>query len=97
MSKKGQTDSDVNRIISKLKKKNAIIEDEIEKVLIKRKEEISIPVSAFNEKLGMLEASSLYLRDKLNLSFNDIAKILKRDYKTIWNSYDKAKKKLKNV
>jgi hypothetical protein len=60
------------------------------------KEEIVLPISIFNDKLGMLEAASLYLRDTLKLSFKDIARLLKRDYKTIWTSYTKAKEKMRN-
>ena len=96
MDKNRNLDSDVDRVLSSIKKKNLFIENEIKKLLIRGKEEVTLPISIFNEKLGMLEAASLYLKDKLGLSFNDIAKLLKRDYKTIWTSYNKAKKKLKN-
>ena len=63
--------------------------------LFKEEKDIVLPISIFNEKLGMLEAASLYLKDELKLSFNEISRLLKRDYKTIWTSYSKAKKKMK--
>ncbi len=59
-----------------------------------KEKEIVLPVSIFNEKLGMLESAVLYMKDDMNLSFNEIAKYLKRDYKTIWTSYSKARKKM---
>jgi len=96
MDKNRKLDRDIDRILDSVRKKHLFVEEEIKKLLKKDKEEIVLPVSIFNEKLGMLEAASLYLKDELNLSFNDIAKLLKRDYKTIWTSYNKAKKKLKN-
>jgi len=95
MGKKGIFNSDLSRVLALIKKKNAQVEDEIQK-LQPKKEQIKLPISIFNKKLGMLEAASLYLKDTLNLSFNEIAELLQRDYKTIWTSYNKAKKKLKN-
>ena len=97
MEKKDILDRDIGKALSSIKKRHLLIENEISSLLVKKKEEITIPISIFNEKLGMLEASSLYLKDELNLSFNDISRLLKRNYKTIWTSYNKAKKKLKNV
>ena len=88
MDKNRKLDRDIDRILDSVRKKHLFVEEEIKKLLKKDKEEIVLPVSIFNEKLGMLEAASLYLKDELNLSFND--------YKTIWTSYNKAKKKLKN-
>jgi DNA-directed RNA polymerase specialized sigma24 family protein len=96
MGKNLTPDSDINRLLASVKRKHALVEKEIERVLEKEKKEISLPISIFNDKLGMLEAASLYLKDELKLSFKDIAKFLRRDYKTIWTSYNKAKKKLKN-
>ena len=96
MDKKGNLNSSASNILNSIRRNNALIEKELKKLLVRKEEEISIPISIFNEKLGMLEASSLYLKDELDLSFNDIARLLKRDYKTIWTSYKKAKKKVKD-
>lgn len=95
MQKNRNLDSDIDRFLSSIKKKYILTEDEVKELIAKKQGEITLPLSIFNKKLGMLQATSLYLKDKLNLSFNDIAKLLKRDYKTIWTSYNKAKKKLK--
>ncbi|MGV8151969.1 MAG: hypothetical protein ACP5OG_02720, partial [Candidatus Nanoarchaeia archaeon] len=44
-------------------------------------------------KIGALEAVSKYLKENLNLSYKEIGELLKRDQKTIWTSYNKAKEK----
>ena len=85
----------VDKMLSKATKKYILTEEEIEELIERRDGEIVLPISIFSSKLGMLEAASLYLKDKLGLSFSDAARLLKRDYKTIWSSYNKAKKKLK--
>ena len=74
--------SNVDKVLSNVKEKYILTEEEIQDLFEKRE--------------GMLEAASLYLKDEMNLSFNDIAQLLKRNYKTIWTSYKKAKNKLKN-
>jgi len=91
MGKKKGSSSDIDSVLANIKKKHALIEKEIE--ALSKEKEIVLPISIFNEKLGMLEAASLYLKDERNLSFKEIAKLLKRNYKTIWTSYNKAKKK----
>jgi len=90
--KRGQK-SDIDRVLANVKRKHALIENELRRLLKKEKEGVVLPVSIFNERLGMLEAASLYLKDELKLSFNEIARLLKRNYKTIWTSYNMAKKK----
>ncbi len=100
MSKKGVNEQiRIDVLLSNIKKRFNLSSEEIIglfKEEKEEKEEIKIPISIFHEKLGMLESISLYLRDELRLSFRQIAELLKRDYKTIWTSYSKAKKKLKN-
>jgi hypothetical protein len=55
-----------------------------------------LPVSIFTDKnLGPLESIALYLRDKAHLSFNEIAKMLDRDNRTIWACYHKGKGKIR--
>lgn len=56
----------------------------------------SIPIEVLQDRnLGLLQSVTVYLKDKRNLTFHDIAKLLKRDDRTIWSTYNKAKKKLK--
>jgi hypothetical protein len=85
----------ITSFVFNVKKKFNLSDEELLD-LFQERNEINLPISIFNDKLGMLESTSLYMKDKLNLSFNEIAKLLQRDYKTIWTSYNKAKQKLKN-
>ena len=59
MDKNRKLDRDIDRILDSVRKKHLFVEEEIKKLLKKDKEEIVLPVSIFNEKLGMLEAASL--------------------------------------
>jgi len=55
----------------------------------------SIPIEVLqNRKLGMLQSITVYLKDEKKLEFSEIAKLLKRDNRTIWSTYHKAQKKL---
>ena len=55
-----------------------------------------IPISIFQNKLGALENTVLYLKDVLELSYHNIAVLLERDDRTIWSTYRKAKLKIKD-
>ena len=57
------------------------------------KEEISIPVSIFNDKLTVLESVVKFLKEEKELSLSNIGKLLKRNEKNIWHVYDQTKKK----
>ncbi|GIU70302.1 MAG: hypothetical protein KatS3mg002_1538 [Candidatus Woesearchaeota archaeon] len=55
-----------------------------------------IPLKLFsNKKLGVLEVVVKYLKENTPLSYSEIAKILNRDQRTIWTTYNKAVKKHK--
>ena len=64
------------------------------KKFIPKKTNIHIPLSEFqnNQKLSILEILVQYLRNK-NLGFTEIAKILNRDVRTIWTSFNRGTKK----
>lgn len=57
--------------------------------------EIYVPLSVFCRKLGNFEAIIKYLKEDLNLSNKRISSFLARDTKTVWNIYERAKKKYK--
>ncbi len=62
-----------------------------------REEKYLVPCNAFLDRdLGPLEAISIYLHDELHLSFKEIAHQLKRNYRTIWLSYNNGKRKREN-
>lgn len=53
-----------------------------------------IPISIFNnDTLSALEAITKYLHEERKLKFSHIASFLNRDTRTIWSSYQAAKKK----
>lgn len=54
---------------------------------------IHLPASIFSTKLSCLETICKYLREELNLSFAEMATILKRKQITLRTTYNKAKKK----
>ena len=54
--------------------------------------DVVIPLDIFNSDLSVFESLVLWLHDQ-NHSFNDIAKMLLRNYRTIWTIYNRAKKK----
>jgi len=57
------------------------------------REEIFIPLSIFNKKLGSLEVISKYLFENRNLSLKNISRLLNRSNRNIWNAHNKSKKK----
>ncbi|MAG08571.1 hypothetical protein CMO89_03795 [Candidatus Woesearchaeota archaeon] len=59
------------------------------------KEEFTVPISVFrNNKLSCLETIVKYLKENYDLKLIKISKLLNRNSKTIWATYNKAAKKL---
>jgi len=87
----GGNELNLGVFLENIKNKFNLSDEEIAELF--KTDEIVLPISIFNDRLGMLESSALYMKDKLKLSFTEIARLLKRDYKTIWTSYNQAKKK----
>ena len=56
-----------------------------------------IPCSIFTEKLSGLETFVKYLKENKNISFKEIADLLKRSQKTIWQTYNQSKKKYPDI
>ncbi len=57
---------------------------------------IPIPSKIFRDrKLSVLEAIVEYMKDELDLTFHDIARLLNRDDRTVWTVYSRTKKKRK--
>jgi DNA-binding CsgD family transcriptional regulator len=71
-------------------------------LIIRRKRKIklhtrlSIPVTIFSHDLGILESLVKYMKENLNLNYNEIAELLNRDDRTIWTVYNKAQTKQKS-
>lgn len=63
--------------------------------LIKKFEEIPlIPASVFNEKLSSLETVVKYAKENFGLNYKEIAKLINRSNKTVWQAHVSSKKKL---
>ena len=57
---------------------------------------VDIPTNIFRDReLSVLETMIAYLREEHGLKYSEIAKILNRDDRTIWTSYNRVKKKRK--
>lgn len=53
-----------------------------------------VPIGIFNHKeLGMLESLVKFLKENKNQKYSNIGRLLDRDQRTIWNTYNKATKK----
>ena len=87
-----------------LKRDDRVVWVTYNKAIKKKKEKFTVeepnvwlPVSIFTDKnLGPLEAIVIYLKDQSKLTFNEIAKLLNRDNRTVWAVYNKKKKNRKN-
>ena len=81
----------IDSLKEKYKLGNKQILDLIKRIQIK---ELSIPVSVFKvSSLGILEVVVKYLKENLNLRYNEIASLLNRDSRTIWATYRSSNKK----
>lgn len=78
-----------------LKKEHNISEKQLETLLSKQKDVVSVPISILRiRKVGSFEAIVKYLRDNLNYGSKDIAQLTNRSRSTISVSYHNANKKL---
>jgi len=84
------------KLIRELKYKHLATDNEIVDMFSSKPSEKSydLPVSIFNNKeLSALETITKYLKENLKLRYIDIAKLLNRDQRTIWVTYNNSKKK----
>lgn len=58
-----------------------------------RLRQYAVPAGLFGTDLAVLEVLALFLKDVHNLRHTDIAELLGRDERTVWSSYQRAKKK----
>lgn len=67
-------------------------------ILTIKPSEYHIPISILSDrKLASLQSIVLYLKDHYDLSYHEIAVLLRRNDRTIWSTYHQAKKRLSNV
>lgn len=84
-------------VLKSLKEKHDLNTREvIELIAPHDKEALTIPIQILqNRQFGVLEATVVYLKDEIGLKYSEIARLLNRDDRTIWNVYNNAKKKTK--
>ncbi len=92
--------SNLSRIYSTHKKEINKLKELIQSYNLTQKDTLNllkinqeIPISIFNKRISPLETITKYMKEELNLSYNEIAKELGRDERNIWHSYNNAIKK----
>ncbi len=89
------TDSYKEILFSRLKSLSNPEKLEVISFLTKQLKENALPVSIFkNNSLSALEAIVKYLKEEHNFSYVEISRLLNRSNKTIWITYQRAKKKM---
>ena len=53
----------------------------------------TIPILIFRERKSVLESITIFLKEDLNLTYHEIALLLKRDDRTIWTVYNRRVRK----
>ncbi len=69
--------------------------DELIDAFQEAKQEISIPLSIFSHRLPPAEALCKYLKEEEHLSNQEIAQLLNRNEKSIWATYQRAGRRMK--
>ncbi len=89
------TDSYKEILFSRLKSLSKPEKLEVISFLTEQLKENVIPLFIFkNDSLSALEAIVKYLKEEYNLSYIKISKLLNRSNKTVWITYQRAKKKM---
>jgi hypothetical protein len=78
----------IEKIISEIQEKYKITRKEIFELIDVK--ELKIPITIFNKNVGALESLTKYMKENLNMNYSQIAKLVKRDDRTIWTAYKKA-------
>jgi hypothetical protein len=82
----------IKSMLDSLKEQHNIGKEAVLSFLIRNKEPVEkVPVSIFRLGLSPLQALVKYLFENKGNSYNEISKLLNRDERTIWNSYDSTK------
>ncbi len=75
--------------------KEILIKIKREKQITYKSEKIMIPIDVFRQEISAAESLCKYLKENIGLKLNEIAELLNRDQRTIWNNYNNAVKKKK--
>jgi len=91
--KKDRNFQAISLLLENFKQENNLDTKDILELMDEKEEELSIPVTAFSNKLGSLEVVVRYLKDYKKKTYHEIAVLLNRDDRTIWSSYNNSLKK----
>jgi len=85
-----------NKALSKVQNETNLSKNEILSIFEKKHDDF-LPASVFcNRKLGILETVVKFLKEEHDYTLSKIARLLNRDNRTIWSTYDSARKKEPN-
>ena len=87
--------SRLETIFSLISKKYGLDNNEINHLLQRKKQYITVPATIFNNKLSPLETLVLYIHIQHNLNQTEISNLLNRDHTTIWTTLSNALRKIK--
>tara|TARA_Y100000310_G_scaffold291208_1_gene318997 strand:+ start:7539 stop:8072 length:534 start_codon:yes stop_codon:yes gene_type:complete len=79
-------------LYQKIKKKYKCSPDELINKL--EKKEFLIPICIFNRKLSTFESICKYLKENLSFSNKNIASLIYKSEKSVWQAYNSSRKKL---
>jgi len=87
------------QIIGMLRRDHQLSASEILNVLGEKRavaevSETYVPIAVFSSRLSCLEAIVKYLKENKARTFHDIGKLLKRNERSIWKTYQNAKSKV---
>ncbi len=79
-------------LLETLREQHQITEHDLHRYLVqnKKKKAIRVPVSVFRSQLSPLQAFVKFLVEEERYSYAQIANLLGRDQRTIWNTYHTA-------
>lgn len=84
----------VKNALEELRKKFGLSDEQLLQIVKEKAESVKIPVSIFsNERLSGLELLCRYLKERIGLSFTEIANVLNRNYRTVWTTHAISSKK----
>jgi hypothetical protein len=94
---KGMANKEIANVLSKSQKSIWQTYNQAAKKYAKRLEIMDssyhIPVSIFRKPFTILEAIVKHLKEQAGMNYHEIALLLKRDERTIWTVYDRARKR----
>ena len=63
-----------------------------------KKRLVRVPINIFTDRnVSVLETISEYLKDDMNMTYSQIARLTNRDDRTIWTCYNRAKSKREEI